>query len=132
MSLSCRAVDGCTYVIHVASPLPGAQSTSEAESEPQGSSDIIYPAVDGTRRVLQASVASRTVKRFILTSSVCAIAGTTWNGETYTEEDWPDPGTLTSYARGKTLAEKTAWDFVNSLPGIEWYFYCCLCSVACL
>lgn len=105
-----RAVDGCKYVVHVASPLPSYV--------PRDENEVIRPAVDGTRRVLQACADAGTVQRVVLTSSVAAIADGTVNGQTYSESDWADPETQSPYAKSKTLAEKTAWSFVENLPGI--------------
>jgi nucleoside-diphosphate-sugar epimerase len=55
-----KAVEGCDYVLHIASPLPPASPKDEDE--------VIKPAVDGTIGILQACVKS-TVKRVVTTSS---------------------------------------------------------------
>lgn len=63
-----RAVAGCTYVIHTASPFP--------VEVPRNESELIKPAVDGTLNVFRACVQEgSTVKRVVLTSSVAAIHG---------------------------------------------------------
>ena len=62
-----RAVEGCTYVCHVASPF--------ILDEPDDPMDLIKPAVDGTIAVLEACSNSGTVKRVCLTSSIAAIRG---------------------------------------------------------
>ena len=36
--------------------------------------------------------------------------------DVYTEDDWSDIDLLGPYEKSKFLAEKAAWDFVNSLP----------------
>src|SRR5262249_58991229 len=59
-----KAVDGCAYVWHVASPVPAALPKDEAE--------LIRPAVDGTVRVLRAAAGSGAVRRVIMTSSTGA------------------------------------------------------------
>src|ERR1700730_4991301 len=46
-----EAVDGCAYVLHVASPFPPAQ--------PKDPDELIVPARDGTLRVLPATLAAR-------------------------------------------------------------------------
>ena len=64
---SLRAVSDCTYVIHVASPFP--------DSQPGEPSSVVIPAVEGTKRVLDACKRAGTVKRVVLTSSIAAISG---------------------------------------------------------
>lgn len=64
---NCRAVKGCEYVIHTASPFP--------VTEPSDASEVINPAKEGTLSVLKASVEAGTVKRVVLTSSIVAIVG---------------------------------------------------------
>ena len=61
-----EAVAGCDYVLHVASPFPPVQ--------PKDPDELIVPAREGTRRVLDAALAAG-VKRTVVTSSVAAIAG---------------------------------------------------------
>ena len=60
-----RAVAGCKYVHHIASPFP-----FDSPRDPQ---ELIRPAVDGTRRVLGACVEAG-VKRVVMTSSIAAIS----------------------------------------------------------
>ncbi len=36
--------------------------------------------------------------------------------DSYDEEDWSDVNACTTYEKSKTLAEKAAWDFHQSLP----------------
>lgn len=67
-SCTVRAVKDCTYVIHVASPFPATNPTDEME--------VIGPAVEGTKNVLEACAKTKGgVKRVVLTSSVVAIYG---------------------------------------------------------
>lgn len=110
-----RAVDGCTYVMHVASPFP--------LDDPADEQELIRPAVDGTLRVLRASAASGTVKRVVVTSSLAAVrpAGTArGDTRTLTEDDWADPDASDdAYQKSKTLAERAAWDFARDDGGIE-------------
>ena len=108
------AVDGCTHVIHTASPLPMAIPSNE--------DDVIRPAVEGTLNVLRACRDSNTVKRVVLTSSIMAIYGAFKNGgdgKVYTEDDWTDPVGELPYPKSKALAEKAAWHFVENLPDGE-------------
>lgn len=102
-----RAVDGCDYVLHVASPFPPAQ--------PKDPDELIVPAREGTLRVLKTSLDAG-VQRVVVTSSIAAITGSLQpNSAALTEDDWSDPDNprLTPYARSKTLAERAAWDFVR-------------------
>lgn len=99
------AVQGCEYVVHVASPFPPKASRSAEE-------DLIRPAVDGTRRVLSAAAAAG-VRRVVLTSSVVAVSSGRPNGPVRTEADWADTDRCTPYSRSKTLAERAAWEFAE-------------------
>jgi dihydroflavonol-4-reductase len=106
-----EAIDGCDYVLHVASPFPPAQ--------PKDPDELIVPARDGTLRVLGASLAAG-VKRVVVTSSVAAVrnagpdAGE--RGRALTEADWSDADNphLTPYTRSKTIAELAAWEFMRA------------------
>jgi dihydroflavonol-4-reductase len=106
-----EAVDGCDYVLHVASPFPPAQ--------PKNPDELIVPARDGTLRVLRASLAAG-VKRIVLTSSVAAVRNggpdVISDGRELTEADWTDPENphLTPYTRSKTIAERAAWDYMRA------------------
>lgn len=62
-----RAVKDCSYVIHTASPFPS--------TPPSNPDDVLLPAVDGTKNVLQACADAGTIKRVVITSSVAAIHG---------------------------------------------------------
>jgi len=105
------AAQGCTYVLHVASPLSLDESGDE--------NDLIIPARDGTVRVLKAA-ADTGVHRVVVTSSMAAISadGTPHRADKiYDESDWsnPDAG-ISAYEKSKTLAERAAWAFVEQLP----------------
>lgn len=108
-----RAVDGCEYVLHVASPFPPKQ--------PKDPDDLIVPAREGTLRVLRASLDAG-VSRIVVTSSVAAVTGRRASPSApLTEDDWTDPDKpgLTPYARSKTIAERAAWDFVRERNAAE-------------
>jgi len=98
------AVEGCDYVMHVASPFP--------PGAPKDPDELIRPAVDGTVRVLKAAAAAG-VKRVVMTSSVVAVSGGHPNGPVRTEADWSILDRCTPYTRSKTLAELAAWDFAT-------------------
>jgi nucleoside-diphosphate-sugar epimerase len=111
-----EAVDGCDYVLHVASPFPPAQ--------PKDPDELIVPAREGTLRVLRASLDAG-VKRIVVTSSVAAVrnAGPDpgSHGRDFTEADWSDPDDmrLTPYTRSKTIAERAAWDYMGEHGAAE-------------
>jgi nucleoside-diphosphate-sugar epimerase len=101
-----EAVDGCKYVLHVASPLPA--------SMPKNEDDLIVPAREGTLRVLRAA-RDAGVERVVLTSSFIAIGyGHKPQTAAFDETSWTDltSNKLTAYAKSKTLAERAAWDFI--------------------
>ncbi len=105
------AVEGCTYVLHVASPLP--------RELPKHEDELIVPAREGTLRVLNAA-AEAGVQRVVLTSSIAALVhGHPRDGsKTFNENDWSSTnGDIEPYPKSKTLAECAAWDYVNGLDG---------------
>jgi dihydroflavonol-4-reductase len=105
-----EAVEGCDYVLHVASPFPAAQ--------PKDPDELIVPAREGTLRVLRASLAAG-VQRVVLTSSVAAVrngsSDASREGRDLTEQDWSDPDdrSSTPYTRSKTIAELAAWELMR-------------------
>jgi dihydroflavonol-4-reductase len=100
------AMQGVGAVLHTASPFPIVQ--------PKDPEVLIRPAVQGTRRVLEAAAAAG-VGRVVLTSSTVAVLSR-HRDRVQTEDDWsPDTGPeATPYARSKTLAERTAWDIAGA------------------
>lgn len=114
-----EAMAGCSFVAHVASPLPAGV--------PKDADELIVPARDGALRALRAAKAAG-VKRFVMTSSVAAISYGRGRGvHTFTEADWTDlsrPG-ISPYIQSKTVAERAARDWVAAEGGdIE---YCSIC-----
>ncbi|XP_037793041.1 putative uncharacterized oxidoreductase C513.07 [Penaeus monodon] len=111
-----KAVEGCTGVLHVASPFPDLVNQQVEEA------GLVDTAKDGTLQVLKAVAAhaAASVKRVVVTSSFAAVSGEPVpDGEkTYTEEDWTDAEstTIDAYTKSKVVAEKAAWDFVKELP----------------
>ena len=102
-----QAVQGCDYVLHVASPFPPAQ--------PKDPDELIVPAREGTLRVLEASLDAG-VQRVVVTSSVAAVrGGVKESAAPLTEADWTDADDLRlePYTRSKTIAERAAWDLVG-------------------
>jgi nucleoside-diphosphate-sugar epimerase len=104
------AMAGVEEVYHVASPIPPAQ--------PANPDELIVPAREGTLRVLRAA-RDAGARRVVLTSSFAAIGYTPKPGADFTERDWTDPDMpgLPPYPRSKTVAERAAWDFMNSEGG---------------
>jgi dihydroflavonol-4-reductase len=103
------AINGCDYILHVASPFPLQQPDNEDE--------VIRPAVEGTLRILKLAK-EHSVKRVVLTSSFGAVGYGHGNvsDRVFDENDWTNitsPGML-PYVKSKALAEKAAWEFVSS------------------
>lgn len=103
-----EAATGVDAIIHTASPFPLQQ--------PKDEDDLIRPAVDGALRALRAAKAAG-VTRVVMTSSTVAVSmgNTPSNGTSYTEADWSrtEGDDLSAYGKSKTLAERSAWDYVN-------------------
>jgi dihydroflavonol-4-reductase len=104
------AVDGCDYVLHVASPL--------GVTEPKDPDELIVPAREGAKRAVGAAIKAG-VKRVVMTSSVAATSrgepGDWISDETvWTNGDDPSVG---AYGRSKTLAERAAWALIETARG---------------
>jgi dihydroflavonol-4-reductase len=105
------AVTGCRFVLHVASPLPRSAAKNDDE--------LVIPARDGTLRVLRAANDAG-VERVVLTSSISAIVYGNDRSRTFDETDWTNlqGKRIGAYDRSKTIAERAAWDYIDSLgPG---------------
>lgn len=103
-----KAVEGCDYILHVASPFPTVT--------PKDENTLIKPAVEGTTNILKAAAGHKEVKHIVITSSIAAVMSCGKHAKPrYTEQDWPDMSYIPSYNKSKTLAEKAAWDFYNKL-----------------
>ena len=77
-----RAVAGCEYVLHVASPFP--------LDVPKNEDELIVPAREGALRVLRAA-RDAGVKRVVLTSSFAAIGYGHRGDAPFDETSWTDP-----------------------------------------
>jgi len=101
-----EATDGCTYVLHGASPTPLKAYKHEDE--------MIIPAREGVLRVLRAARNSG-VKRLVLTSAFGAVVyGHPPRTTPFTEKDWTaTSGNVPPYQKSKTLAERAAWEFIE-------------------
>lgn len=103
------AMHGCELVFHTASPF-----IIRGLTDPQ--KELIEPALQGTRNVLEAANRVASVKRVMLTSSVVAIYGDYQDMRhtqnfIFTEAHWNTTSTATHqpYSYSKTLAEQEAW-----------------------
>jgi nucleoside-diphosphate-sugar epimerase len=99
----------CELVIHTASPffITGINNPEE---------ELIRPAKEGTRNVLESAKRNPTVKRVVLTSSVVAIYGDNADialtpAGIFTEKEWNITSSAEHqpYPYSKTIAEKEAW-----------------------
>ncbi|GAB5553654.1 MAG: NAD-dependent epimerase/dehydratase family protein [Saprospiraceae bacterium] len=103
-----EAMQGCELVIHTASPFQTQVKNAQKQ--------LIEPALEGTRNVLQSANEIETVKKVVLTSSVVAVMGDAIEIEdtedhVFTEDHWNLSSDLKHqpYSYSKTLAEKEAW-----------------------
>jgi len=102
-----KAMEGCEFVLHVASPF--------INIEPKDESEFIKPAVEGTMRALK-SAKKAGVKRVVLTSSIVAMLKDADESININYNSWTNVSAknVSAYARSKTLAEKSAWDFIKN------------------
>tara|TARA_B100000809_G_C15132652_1_gene529196 strand:- start:1420 stop:2421 length:1002 start_codon:yes stop_codon:yes gene_type:complete len=101
-----EAIEGCEYVLHVASPFV---------LTPESEDFFVKPAVEGSLRVLKLANKHK-VKKLVLTSSFAAMVDTLEKKDSFDESDWSDPNKkgIRAYGKSKTLAEKAAWDYMAS------------------
>ena len=103
------AMEGARYLQHTASPFVIVQ--------PKNRDDLIRPAVDGTRRALEAALRSG-VERVVLTSSRAAIMYGHDKARTkpFGPADWTDPtaSDVSAYTESKTRAERAAWAIMDA------------------
>lgn len=102
------AAEGCNHLQHVASPF--------VIRMPKDRGDLVRPAVEGTRRAVEAGLAAG-VNRLVVTSSIAAVVyGHPDYSRPCNEDDWTDldgPG-ITAYTESKTRAERAAWSIVEA------------------
>lgn len=104
-----EAMRDCELVIHTASPFFLTVSKKPED-------ELITPAREGTRNVLETANRTGMVKRVVLTSSVVAVYGDVVDihsvqGGIFTEKNWNTTSSADHqpYPYSKTIAEKTAW-----------------------
>jgi nucleoside-diphosphate-sugar epimerase len=102
------AMDGARYLQHTASPFIIRQ--------PKDRNELVRPAVDGTRRALEAALRAR-VERVVLTSSMAAIMYGHDKKRTkpFGPDDWTNPAAsdVTAYTESKVRAETAAWAIMD-------------------
>lgn len=106
-----KAMQGCSYVLSVASPVFFHKPKNEAEAT--------RPAVEGILRVLKFAQQAG-VKRVVMTSNFGAVGFTqTDKKRETTESDWTNVNAkgLSVYEKSKTLAEMASWDFIKNKGG---------------
>ena len=77
--------------------------------------DSITPAVDGTLRALKAAKKSG-IKRVVLTSSMVSMLEDADKSINIDHNSWSNEKAknISAYAKSKTLAERSAWDFIKN------------------
>lgn len=108
-----EAMKDCEVVFHTASPF--SLSIKDAQKE------LVDPALNGTRNVLETANKTPSVKRVVLTSSCAAIYGDSIDvlkmpNKELSEEVWNTSSSLRHqpYSYSKTVAEKEAWKIANA------------------
>jgi dihydroflavonol-4-reductase len=106
------AIEGASYVIHTASPVPADRNVKEE--------DLIPPALGGTKAVLEGCEKAG-VKRLVVTSSTATCVNYDDPSKyIFDEESWCNVETNPQpYAKAKALAEKAAWDHVKKTGSFE-------------
>ena len=103
-----EAMQDVRYLQHTASPF--------LLTTPKDEQEFIRPAVEGTRRAIEAALAAN-VERIVLTSSIAAIQyGHADYSRPLTEADWTkvESPTTGAYPKSKTLAERKAWALMDA------------------
>jgi len=105
-----KAMEGCDFVLHIASPF--------VVKVPKDENELIKPAVEGTLRALK-SAKKAGVKRLVLTSSTVAMQGGKEGLIKINQDSWTDinANNVTAYFKSKTLAEQSAWEFIENQTG---------------
>ncbi|KAJ6569495.1 NAD-P-binding protein [Mycena capillaripes] len=110
-----EAIKGCDFIAHIASPAHWNQNDNET--------DLLIPAINGTKNLLSATKNEPSIKRVVFTSSLAAIieptieagknvAETEWNPMTY-DEAKSTTNPAVAYRASKALAERAFWDFIK-------------------
>lgn len=127
-----QSLQGVSYVIHVASPVPGPDKTDWER-------DLIEPAIKGTTALLTSAEETPGVRRIVITSSVAGIipypvltfgdeTSKTWTADDRIPIDHgPYRNHTQAYNAGKAMAleaiaefmesKKPSFDVINIFPG---------------
>lgn len=104
-----EAMKGCEIVLHTASPFV-VTNFKDAQTE------LVDPALQGTRNVLNSANRISSVKKIILTSSIAstygdAIEGQKVEGGIFNENHWNTTSSVNHqpYPYSKVVAEREAW-----------------------
>ncbi|ETN42807.1 uncharacterized protein HMPREF1541_01965 [Cyphellophora europaea CBS 101466] len=113
-----RAVEGVDGIIHVASPF-----TYDIQDNKR---DLVLPAINGIKTLLQSAAKIDSVKRIVITSSFAAVVdierkappafeytSRDWNPQTYEESIDHKSTPVVAYRGSKKFAELAAWEFVE-------------------
>ncbi|KAF7340215.1 NAD-P-binding protein [Mycena venus] len=111
-----EAVKGCDFIAHLASPAHWNQNDNET--------DLLIPAINGTKNLLSATKNEPRIKRVVFTSSLAAIieptveaaktvVETEWNPITYEQAKFATNAAVV-YRASKALAERTFWDYIEN------------------
>ncbi|EIM82216.1 NAD-P-binding protein [Stereum hirsutum FP-91666 SS1] len=110
-----EAIKGCDIVAHIASPAHWNHTDNEK--------DILIPAIQGTRNLVEATRLEPRIKRVVFTSSFASIVDPAappdhvhksedWNPVTY-EEAKASSTPAFVYRSSKPLAERAFWDYIK-------------------
>ena len=105
-----KAVDGVTYIIHVAAPAPAPSDDLEAT--------MIKPSIDMTLSILNSALKQPNVKKVVITSSVGAVFPLTEQKNFDADNIEPDPegpypNVFFAYLASKTLALSATRKFIS-------------------
>ncbi|KAF0689127.1 Aste57867_19399 [Aphanomyces stellatus] len=107
------SIDGCSVVLHTASPFFLQNQTPET---------LVEPAVQGTLNLLRSVSRAPHVRRVVLTSSSASVyvhCGTKPATHVFKDDDWSHEDLMRKneqwYYVSKTAAEREAWSFVAKL-----------------
>ncbi|KAK1624387.1 NAD dependent epimerase/dehydratase [Colletotrichum phormii] len=113
-----EAIKDVDAVVHVASPFTYDTMNNEKE--------LIIPAINGVRSILEAAATNPKITRVVITSSFASVldvnrkappyftyTGEDWNPLTYEEAASPEISAVVAYRGSKKFAERAAWDFIK-------------------
>ncbi|KAG6785759.1 hypothetical protein POTOM_007343 [Populus tomentosa] len=107
-----EAIQGCTGVFHVATPMDFESKDPENE--------VIKPTINGVLDIMRACAKSKTVRKIIFTSSAGTVDVEEKRKPVYDESCWSDLDFVQGvkmtgwmYFVSKTLAEQAAWKFAE-------------------